>query len=64
MKIGILEFFGQVKQEMAKVTWSTRKEVTTSTIMVVVMVAIFSMFFLVVDIVVHNVMQAILKIGG
>jgi len=42
-------FFRQVRQEIAKVSWPSRKETTVSTIMVFVMVTLASVFFLLVD---------------
>jgi preprotein translocase subunit SecE len=43
------EFIQQVREETAKVTWPSRKEVMISTVMVLIMVALASVFFLVVD---------------
>ena len=48
-KISPIQFFRQVKQEIKKVTWPTRKEVVRTSIMVVVLVAIASAFFFFVD---------------
>jgi len=42
-------FFRQVRQEIAKVTWPSRKETSVSTLMVFMMVIFASVFFLVVD---------------
>jgi preprotein translocase subunit SecE len=39
----------QVRQEVSKVTWPTRKETTITTAMVFVMVVLASLFFLAVD---------------
>ena len=44
-----LEFIQEVRQEVAKVTWPTRKEVMVTTAMVLVMVVMASLFFLAVD---------------
>jgi preprotein translocase subunit SecE len=44
-----IQFFRQVRQEVAKVTWPTRKETAVSTGMVLVMVIAASIFFLLVD---------------
>ena len=44
-----LEFFQQVRSEGEKVTWTGRNETFVSTIMVLIMVAIMSLFFFVVD---------------
>ncbi|HXV25655.1 MAG TPA: preprotein translocase subunit SecE [Alphaproteobacteria bacterium] len=43
------QFFRQVRQEVSKVTWPTRKETTITTAMVFVMVLLASLFFLGVD---------------
>jgi len=42
-------FAKQVRQEVAKVTWPTRRETTVSTIMVLIMVVVAAFFFLAVD---------------
>ena len=47
--VGPVQFFQQVRSEMQKVTWTTRGETTVSTIMVLIMVAIMSLFFFTVD---------------
>ena len=44
-----VEFFGEVKREMAKVTWPTKNETVKATIMVLVMAVIAALFFFVVD---------------
>jgi len=43
------EFVRQVRQEVTKVTWPTRKETSTTTILVFVMVFVAAMFFFTVD---------------
>jgi preprotein translocase subunit SecE len=42
-------FLRQVRQEVTKVTWPSRKETTISTGMVFLMVVLASVFFLLVD---------------
>jgi preprotein translocase subunit SecE len=49
VKTNPLEFLQQVRDESGKVTWPSRKETMVSTVMVMIMVAIASVFFLVVD---------------
>ena len=44
-----IEFLQQVRQEVARVTWPTRKETLVTTAMVFVMVFIAAAFFFVVD---------------
>ena len=43
------EFIRQVRQEVSKVTWPTRKETGISTAMVFVMVFLAAIFFFLVD---------------
>ena len=42
-------FIQQVREETAKVTWPSRKETMISTVMVMIMVIVASIFFLIVD---------------
>ena len=44
-----LDFIKEVKQEGKKIVWPTRKETLITTAMVLLMVVIFSIFFLLVD---------------
>ena len=48
-KTNAAEFVQQVRQELARVTWPTRKETTVTTAMVFVMVFIAAAFFFVID---------------
>jgi len=48
-KITPMQFYQQVRQEVSKVTWPSRKETTITSAMVFVMVIVVSLFFLVVD---------------
>ena len=48
-KTNPVEFFQQVRQEVSRVTWPTRKETMVTTAMVFVMVFIAAVFFFVVD---------------
>ena len=43
------EFVRQVRQEVSKVAWPTRKETMVTTIMVFIMAAFMAIFFLGVD---------------
>jgi preprotein translocase subunit SecE len=44
-----LRFIQEVRQEVSKVTWPTWKEVWITTVMVLIMVALTSIFFLIAD---------------
>ena len=57
-----LKFLQEVRQETAKVTWPTRQETLISTIMVLVMMLLASLFFLVADQVISWTVQFILSI--
>ena len=48
-KTSPVEFFQQVRQEVSRVTWPSRKETAVTTAMVFVMVFIAAAFFFVVD---------------
>jgi preprotein translocase subunit SecE len=48
-KTGPVEFVQQLREEARKITWPSRKEVMISTVMVMIMVAMASVFFFVVD---------------
>ncbi len=64
-KTNPLQFFQQVRNEAAKVTWPTRKETMITTGMVLVMVVLASVFFLVVDLVLSSGVRAVLSgFGG
>jgi preprotein translocase subunit SecE len=44
-----VEFLRQVRQEVGRVTWPSRKETITTTFMVFVMVFLAALFFFLVD---------------
>ena len=57
------EFLQQVRNEGAKVTWPTRKETTVTTIMVLIMVIVASLFFLAADYVMGSMVRLLLGLG-
>ena len=59
----VFRFYEQVKQEAYKVAWPKRKELVSSTLIVIVAVFIFSIIFLVLDYTLHNIVQILLNIG-
>lgn len=59
-----LEFMRQVRQEVSKVTWPTRKETIMSTVMVFIMVTFMALFFFFVDQVLSLGVRGILGLGG
>ena len=48
-KINPAQFVRQVRQEMQKVTWPEKKDTFISSAIVIVLVILFSLFFLVTD---------------
>jgi preprotein translocase subunit SecE len=48
-KANVVEFFREVRQELSRVTWPTRKETLQTTAMVFVMVFIAAAFFFLAD---------------
>ncbi|MEE4210279.1 MAG: preprotein translocase subunit SecE [Parvularcula sp.] len=61
--VGPVEFLHQVRAEMRKVTWTSRGETMVSTIMVLIMVAVMSLFFFSVDQLLRFVVPRILSIS-
>lgn len=55
-----IEFLREVRDEARKVTWPTRRELAISTIMVLIMVVVASIFFLGVDAMLKVVVDKIL----
>ena len=63
-KTSPFEFIQQVRREASKVTWPTRKETGVTTVMVFIMVAMASVFFAIVDIVLQFGIGFLLGTGG
>ncbi|MBU6234988.1 MAG: preprotein translocase subunit SecE [Alphaproteobacteria bacterium] len=59
-KTGPITFLRQVRQEISRVTWPTRKETTVSTIMVFAMVFVCSVFLFFADQIIAFLLQLIL----
>ena len=56
----IKDFYKEVKQEALKITWPTKPEVITTTIMVFIFVFLSSIFFLLIDKIVSFLVEYIL----
>ncbi len=63
-KTSPFEFIQQVRREVAKVTWPSRKETTITTIMVFVFVFLVAIFFFFVDQVLSWGVKLVLGLGG
>jgi preprotein translocase subunit SecE len=62
-KISPFKFLQEVREETEKVTWPSRRETLVTTVMVFIMVAVASVFFLVVDLFARNIITLILGIA-
>ncbi len=58
------EFLRQVRQEVSRVTWPTRKELTQTTAMVFLMALTVAVFFFLVDEALGVFVRLVLGIGG
>ena len=63
-KVSPLKFLQEVRSEVDKVTWPTRRETLITTIMVFVMVAVASVLFLVADQIIRVAITFVLGVAG
>ncbi|OAN72288.1 preprotein translocase subunit SecE [Sulfitobacter sp. EhC04] len=59
-----LQFIQQVRAEVAKVVWPTRREVLLTTVMVFILAALTAVFFAIVDILIRGGLQSVLGMFG
>ncbi len=59
-----LQFMQQVRSEVGKVAWPTRREVLLTTVMVFIMAALTALFFSLVDMVIRFGLAAVLGLAG
>ncbi|WP_339768017.1 preprotein translocase subunit SecE [uncultured Pseudosulfitobacter sp.] len=59
-----LQFIQQVRTEVSKVVWPTRREVMLTTVMVFIMAALVAVFFALIDILIRGGLQQILTYFG
>jgi preprotein translocase subunit SecE len=62
--ISPVEFLRQVRQEVGKVTWPTRRETLQTTAVVFLMVILAALFFFVVDLVLGHAVRYVLNLGA
>jgi preprotein translocase subunit SecE len=62
MALNPVKFLQEVRQEVGKVTWPSRNETLISTLMVLAMVALASIFFLAADQLISWLVQLVLSI--
>ncbi|MEL7345944.1 MAG: preprotein translocase subunit SecE [Pseudomonadota bacterium] len=58
------QFIQQVRSEVSKVVWPTRREVALTSVMVFAMAVITAIFFFFVDFLIRNGLQALLAFFG
>ena len=63
-KVSPFEFFKEVRAEIQKVTWPTRRETAITTAMVFVMASIAGVFFVLADVVIKYLVNTVLSVGG
>jgi preprotein translocase subunit SecE len=63
-KVSPFKFLQEVRQEVAKVTWPSRRETTITTVMVFVFAAAAGVFFLMADQVIRMTVTLVLGIGS
>ncbi|MBE3637377.1 preprotein translocase subunit SecE [Mangrovicoccus algicola] len=59
-----VQFIQQVRGEISKIAWPTRREVLITSLMVIVLTAIFALFFTVVDMGIRFGLQSVLTAFG
>ena len=58
------QFVRQVRQELQKVTWPQRRDTFISSLIVIVLILIFSIFFLLTDQLWSFLIQKVIQIGS
>ncbi|HAB37312.1 MAG: preprotein translocase subunit SecE [Tateyamaria sp.] len=62
--INPLQFIQQVRSEVSKVIWPTRREVLLTTVMVFIMAALTAIFFAIIDILIRWGLEVVLTMFG
>ena len=58
------QFVRQVRQEINRITWASKRETMYAALSVFVMALIASVFFFIVDLLLSKVVQILLSFGG
>ena len=59
-----LQFMREVREEVGKVTWPTRRETLITTIMVLIMAVLAAIFFMLADQIISKLVKIVLGFGG
>ncbi len=62
--INPFKYVQQVRNEVSKIVWPTRKETMTTTVMVFIMSALVALFFFIIDTITSNLLDIILKLSS
>ena len=62
--INPLQFFREVRAEARKITWTSRKETWITSVMVLIMVVVASLFLSLVDLVLRFGISSLLRLGS
>ena len=62
--INPFKYVQQVRNEVSKIVWPTRKETMTTTIMVFIMSSLIALFFFIIDTITSNILDIILKLSS
>ena len=62
--INPFKYVQQVRNEVSKIVWSTRKETMTTTVMVFIMSVLVALFFFIIDTITSNILDIILKLSS
>ena len=62
--INPFKYVQQVRNEVSKIVWPTRKETMTTTVMVFIMSALVALFFFIIDTITSNILDIILKLSS
>ena len=58
------QFVRQLRQDINRITWATKREIMIASMSVFIMALIASLFFFLVDLLLSNIVQALLCFGG
>ena len=62
--INPFKYVQQVRNEVSKIVWPTRKETMTTTVMVFIMSTLVALFFFIIDTITSNILDIILKLSS
>ena len=58
------QFVQQVRSEVAKISWPTRRETLLTTLMVFIMASLTAVFFALVDLAIRSGLEGVLRLFG